>query len=476
MITTKLEVATLDGGRVRLTAEQLTGLDAQIAGEMLLPGDRRWDDAVSLWNSMVARTPALVIQPATALDVSRAVRFAAERGLLLTIRGRGHNIAGTAVADRAITLDMSRMCGVSVDPQARLATVGPGCTLGDVDRATQEHGLATVFGFFSEVGVAGLTLGGGLGYLTRRFGWAVDNLEEVEIVTADGEIRTASRTVNSDLFWAIRGGGGNLGVVTRFTFRLHPVGPTVFGGLIGWPFERADEILEAYRALTESAPPELAVWLVLMEAPPAPFVPAAWHHERLCAMAVCYSGDLARTDEALRHIRALGDPVFDLLAPQPYTQVQSYLDAVEPRGLHYYWKTEYLPELSRPLLSTMKKLFTSCPSSAVEFGILHIDGALNTRAADDGAVGNRGAHYFLVIKGMWQPGDANAGAYQQWIRDAWKLVRPFSTGATYINFQSADEDDARVRATYGANFERLVQVKAKYDPRNLFRVNRNIRG
>jgi FAD/FMN-containing dehydrogenase len=369
---------------------------------------------------------------------------------------------------------MSRMRDVAVHPAARLAAVGPGCLLKDVDRATQEHGLATPLGFVSEVGVAGLTLGGGLGYLTRRFGWTVDNLEEVEVVTADGAVRTASRNENADLFWALRGGGGNYGVVTRFTFRLHEVGPTVYGGLIAWPFERASEILRAYRTITTEAPPELAVWLILLHAPPASFVPEAWHGQKICAMAVCYSGAPDARAEALAPIRALGEPILDLLAEQPYTRVQSYLDEAEPRGMHYYWKTAYLAELSDGLLVTARDLFAECPIPGAELGFLHLAGALNERDEDDGAVGNRDARYAVGANGMWEPGEPDADRFRQWVRDAWHRLRPFSTGRTYINFQTAEEGEARVRATYGDNFGRLARIKRKYDPDNLFRVNRNI--
>jgi FAD/FMN-containing dehydrogenase len=250
-----LGVATREGRHATLTPEQLDNLALRLGGSVLGEGDEGWEDAVLIWNGMVARTPALVIQPTSADDVAAAVGFARDHGLLLSIKGGGHNIAGTSIAEGGLTLDMSRMREISVDPAARLAHVGPGSLLKDVDSATQEHGLATVLGFISEVGVAGLTLGGGLGYLTRRFGWTVDNLEEVEIVTADGEIRTAGREKNADLFWALRGGGGNFGVVTRFTFRLHDVGPNIFGGLIAWPLERADEILRAYRTITAESPP-----------------------------------------------------------------------------------------------------------------------------------------------------------------------------------------------------------------------------
>src|SRR5690606_18505928 len=317
---------------------------------LLAPQDAGFAEAARLWNGMVQRTPALVAQPESASDVATAIAFARDHGVLLGVRGGGHNIAGSAVPERGLVLDMSRMCGIVVEPDAGLAHVEPGCLLGDVDRATQQHSLATVLGFVSEVGVAGLTLGGGLGYLTRRFGWTVDNLEEVEVVTADGEARVANRSENADLFWALRGGGGNFGAVTRFTFRLRGVVPAVHGGLFARPFEHAAEIVAAYREITAAAPRELAVWLMMLRAPPAPFVPAEWHGKRVCAMAVCYSGCADQRDDALAPIRALGSPAVDLLRAQPYTGVQSYLNAMQSQGCHYYWKTGYLDRLDDALL------------------------------------------------------------------------------------------------------------------------------
>jgi FAD/FMN-containing dehydrogenase len=450
-------------------------LGARLRGALLAPGDAGFEDATRLWNGMIEKRPALVVQPTGTADVVAAVDFAREHDLELSVRGGGHNIAGTALADGGLTLDMSRLRGILVDPEARTVAVQAGCLLGEVDRETQLHGLATPLGFISEVGVAGLTLGGGLGYLTRRFGWAVDNLLEVEIVTADGQPRRASRDENAELFWAIRGAGANLGVVTSFTFRLHEVGPTVFGGLIAWPFERAAEILRAYRTLTSEAPRELAVWMNLLRAPAAPFVAPEWHGERICAMAVCHSGDLDHVDEAVAPIRALGDPVFDLLARQPYTSVQSYLDATEPKGKHYYWKTEYLAELSDDFLSTWRDLAAECPTADTQMGILHLGGALNEHDADDGAVGNRDARFACGALGMWEPDEPGADTFPQWVRNAWERFRAFSTGGNYINLQTADEDDDRIRATYGANYDRLVAVKEKYDPANLLRSNRNIR-
>jgi FAD/FMN-containing dehydrogenase len=455
--------------------EAIDALRERLRGPLLTPGGDGFEEATLLWNGMIDKTPALVVQPTGTADVVAAVDFARDHGLALAARGGGHNLGGTALADGGLTLDMSRLRGVVVDPEARTAIVQAGCLLGDVDRETQLHGLATPLGFISEVGLAGLTLGGGLGYLTRRFGWTVDNLLEVEIVTADGRVRRASRDENVDLFWAIRGAGANFGVVTSFTFRLHQVGPTVYGGLIAWPFDRADEILATYRMLTAKAPRELAAWMVLFRAPPAPFVPQEWHGERICAMAVCYSGDLDRVDAVLAPIRALGDPVFDLLAEQPYTQVQSYLDATEPKGNHYYWKTEFAAELSDEFLSVWRDVATECPIPEAQIGLLHLGGALNERDGDDGAVGNRDARYACGVIGSWEPGEPGADSFPGWVRDAWQRIRRFSTGGNYINFQTADEDEERIRATYGAHFDRLAAVKTKYDPDNVFRSNRNIR-
>jgi FAD/FMN-containing dehydrogenase len=468
-----VEISRLDGGHAHLTPGQLDDLRSRLEGLLLRQGDDGWHDAVFLWNGMVAKAPALVVQPVSARDVAATVLFARDHGLLLGVKGGGHNIAGTAIPDGGLMLDMSRLRGVTVDVKGKLARVDAGSLLQDVDRATQEHGLATVLGFISEVGVGGLTLGGGLGYLTRRFGWTVDNLEEVDIVTADGEIRTASRVENADLFWALRGGGGNFGVVTRFTYRLHDVGPIVYGGLIAWPFDRADEILAVYRKLTAEAPRELSVWLVLMRAPAAPFVPPEFHGERSCVMVVCYSGDPAGTDAALAPIRELGDPAVDLLQHWPYAMQQSFLDDSEPKGVHAYWKTEYLSELSEDLLPVLRDLAADCPIPEAQIGLLHLGGALNERDWDDGAVGNRDARYAVGLIGIWPPEEPNGDMFRQWVRSGWKKIRPFATGGNYINFQT-DDDDQTPADSYGKNYDRLQRLKTKYDPENIFRVNRNI--
>jgi hypothetical protein len=468
------EIAGLDRTPVRLTAAQLADLAARVEGAVLRPTDSGWAEAVELWNGMVTATPALVVQPATTGDVAAVVEFAAADRVLLGIKGGGHNIGGTAIAPGGLVLDMSRLRQTTVAPAARLAHVGAGCRLADVDRATQAHGLATVLGFVSEVGVAGLTLGGGFGYLTRRFGWAVDNLAEVEIVTADGRVRIASRFENADLFWALRGGGGNFGVVTRFTFRLHDVGPRVYGGLIAWPFERATDVLEAYRELTARAPRELAVWLMLLRAPAAPFVPEAWHGRRICAMSLCYSGDPQDAARLLAPLGALGDPVVDLLRPRPYVEMQSYLDATEPKGHHYYWRTEYLTDLDDGLLATARDTFAGFANPAAQVGILHLGGALNERDPADGAVGNRDIRYVCGVLGMWDPHEPEAASFRQSVDETWDRLRPFGTGSNYVNFQMKGDGPERTAEAYGANYARLRHVKAQYDPGNLFRMNRNI--
>jgi hypothetical protein len=459
---------------VALPWPDLVALDQTLQGNVLTPGDTGWENAVRMWNGLVDKQPRCVVQPAGVSDVAAAVTFARDHDLLLGVKGGGHNIGGSAVPDGGLMIDLSRLRAVEVDPRRQLARVGGGCLLHDVDRAAQEHGLASTLGFVSEVGVGGLTLGGGFGYLARRFGWAVDNLEEVEIVTADGQVRTADRRRHSDLFWAVRGGGGNLGVVTRFTFRLHPVGPTVFGGLIAWPFEHAGDVMSGYRRMTETAPRELTAFLVLMNAPPAPFVPPEWHNRPVVAMTVCYTGDLTRTEEALAPIRSLGEPVVDLLHAWPYVEQQSYLDATEPKGNHYYWRTEFASSLDEDLLTACRSAFETCPVPLGQVIIAHVGGALNELAWDDGVVGNRDVRYVYGAAAAWEPGEPQADAYVAWTRDVGTRLRAFSTGASYVNFQTGEDDLARLRATYGPNWERLVEIKRTYDPGNLFRSNRNV--
>ncbi|MDQ3690937.1 MAG: FAD-binding oxidoreductase [Chloroflexota bacterium] len=463
-------------GDVRDVApEILETFSADLSGSLLYPGDEGYAEATLLWNGMIKKRPAAVVRAGDTEDVVRTINFVRENDLQVSVRGGGHNIAGLALSDGGITLDMSLMKGVEIDADARLARVGAGCTLGDVDRATQEHGLATTLGFVSETGVAGLTLGGGFGYLTRRFGWTVDDLEEVEIVTADGSVLRASRTVNEDLFWALRGGGGNFGVVTEFVYRLHEVGPEITAGLIAWPASEADGVLALYRRITESAPPELTLVVLMRNAPPAPWLPEAAHGTPIIVMVACHTGSLEQAEIDLAPIKSHGEPLADLIQVKGYAAQQSMLDANQPKGMHYYWKSEFVSGLSDGLLEIYKAQFVDLEAPANQIVLFQLGGALSTHAEDDGAMGNREAAFACVIQAMWPETSPAGDANRDWVRNAWQALRVYSTGGNYVNFQTEDEADSRTVESYRNNYERLAAIKATYDPSNLFRVNRNIR-
>jgi FAD/FMN-containing dehydrogenase len=470
-----LRITGLEGDTRDVPRETLDTFAGGLDGSLLYANDEGFAEAVELWNGMIKKRPVVVVRPGTTRDVVRTVNFVRDNQLQLSIKGGGHNIAGLALSDGGMTLDMSGMKDVAVDVDARLARVGPGCTLGDVDRATQEHGLAAALGFVSLTGVAGLTLGGGFGYLSRRFGWTVDDLEEVEIVTADGTVRRCSRTANPDLFWALRGGGGNFGVVTEFVYRLHAIGPEVMAGLIAWPASQADSVLDLYRKVAESAPRELTMAVLMRNAPPAPWVPEAAHGTPIIALVVCHSGNLEQAKTDLAPIKSHGEPLADLIQVKGYVAQQSMLDATQPKGMHYYWKSEFLPGLSDGVLDTYKAQFVDNKAPANQIVLFHLAGALNDHAEDDGAMGNREAAFACVIQAMWREDDSRGDANRAWVRSAWDALKPYSTGGNYVNFQTEDEADERTVESYRNNYQRLETIKATYDPSNLFRVNRNIR-
>lgn len=454
--------------------DALGGLDSRIEGRVLLPGEDGFAEATLIWNRMIDKTPAAVIQPKSASDVVVVVDFARENGLELSIKGGGHNIAGLALSNGGLTLDFGLMRETHVDVSRRTVTVQPGCNLGDVDRATQAHGLATTLGFVSETGVAGLTLGGGFGYLTRQHGWTVDDLLEVEMVTADGEVIRASRSRNEDLFWALRGGGGNFGVVTEFVFKLHQVGPEITGGLIAWSAEEAEAVTDLFHRMTLKAPRELTLAMLMRNAPPAPWLDESHHGKPMIAFVVCHTGDLVQAELDLAEIRAFGEPWADLIQVKEYAAQQSMLDATQPKGMNYYWKSEFLPELSDELLADYRAQFEGLEAPANQIVLFHLEGALSEFAEDDGSVGNRDAAYACVLQSMWAEG-GSAEMNQSWVRSAWAAMRKYSTGGNYINFQTSDEPDERTSESYRGNLERLAFIKASYDPENLFRVNRNIK-
>ncbi|MGH2428650.1 MAG: FAD-binding oxidoreductase [Candidatus Limnocylindria bacterium] len=472
---TAVQLTGLTGSARSLDSERLERFAADLDGVLARPGDDAYAEATSIWNAMSARRPAAVVRAGSTEDVVRTVHFARDNEVELSIRGGGHNIAGLSLSDGGCTLDMSQLRSVQVDPEAKLARVAAGCTLGDVDRATQEHGLVATLGFVSATGVAGLTLGGGFGYLTRRFGWTVDDLEEVEIVTADGTVHRASRTENDDLFWALCGGGGNFGVVTEFVFRLHEVGPQVTGGLIAWPASRAKEALDTFRQITESAPRELTLVAIRRNAPPAPWVPPELQGTPIVIVVACHSGTSDEAETDLAPLRALGNPIADLIMVKDYAVQQTLLDATMPKGNHYYWKSEFLGALSDGLIETYHAQLVDLKAPANQIVLFQLSGALNEHPEDDGAMGNRDAAFACVIQSMWTPDSPAAEANKLWVRNAWSALKRFSTGGNYVNFQTDDEPEDRTAESYRGNLGRLREVKAKYDPTNLFRVNRNIR-
>jgi len=467
-------MTSLDGGRVAVTAHALESLSARLTGPTLRPGDNGFDEAIEIWNGMVSTRPALVVRPLSTADVREAVGFARANGILLSVKGGGHHIAGTALADGGVTLDMSGLRTVEVDPERRVAHVGAGCLLGDVDRGTQEYGLATVLGSDAETGLAGLTLGGGFGYLSRRFGWTVDNLEEVEIVTADGRVRRAANDEHDDLFWALRGGGGNFGVVTRFSFRLHEVGPQISGGLILWDAEQADDIAALYRDVCESAPRELTLVLAMRFAPAAPFIPEPWHGKPVVGLLACHTGNVTQAAKDLADIRAFGNPIVDLISEKPYVEQQLRLVVPQPKGMHYYWKSEFLAQLPDELLETFRRQAAGITSPSSMAILFQLGGAIADRSSSATSFANRDADHIFFAAGCWAPEAAEPSRHRAWARSAWEAIRPYSTGGNYINVQTADEDDTRTREAYGDSVARLAEVKSTYDPDNLFRVNRNI--
>lgn len=468
-----MKAKTIEGDETDLPQAALDGLKARLKGPILLLGDAGFEEARTVWNAMIDRTPALVVRCLGNADVIAGVRFAREHGLLLCIKGGGHNIAGLATADGALMLDLSLMRGVWVDPERKIAHAQGGCLLGDLDRETQVHGLATVLGFVSMTGIAGLTLGGGFGYLTRRWGWTTDNVIAMDVVTAEGNLVRATAAENPGLFWALRGGGGNFGVVTGFHYALHPVGPEIVGGAVAWPASEAPRVLELYREMAEAAPPELTLVALMRPAPPAPWLPKEMHGQPIVAIFACHSGSIEEGEKAVAAIKTFGTPVGDVLVRRPYAQLQSLLDGTQPKGRRYYWKSEYLPEVKAELCEGFIAHAKKIPSPHSSMILFQIGGALNGLPEDHSPVANRDARYVLNIGGAWDQA-ADDEANIAWARNAWNDLKTFSTGGTYINFLTQDEGPERIEAAIGKSLDRLAEVKAKWDPENVFRTNRNI--
>ena len=448
-------------------------LRARLRGPLLTAADPGYEDSRTVWNAMFDRRPALVARCLGVADVATCLSFAREHGWPFSIKGGGHNVAGLATCDGGLMLDMSLMRGVWVDPKERIARAQAGCLLGDVDRETQVHGLAATLGFVSNTGIAGLTLGGGFGYLTRRSGWTSDTLLSVDVVTADGRALRASETENSDLFWGLRGGGGNFGVATSFEYRLDPVGPEIMAGAIAWRASDASRVLELWRRLVSEAPAELCCPVVLRLAPPAPWLAREIHGKPIVVVLFCHTGRIEEGEKLAAPLKALGSTVGDVLQRRSYISQQSLLDATQPKGRRYYWKSEFLPRFEQPLVEKAVEYAgrTASPHSGII--LFPIDGALGGLPDNHSAVGNRDAGGVLNITAAWEKADDDKMNIE-WARSAWQDARRFSTGGTYINFLSEDEGSERTQAAYRSNYQRLVEIKTRWDPGNLFRINKNI--
>jgi FAD/FMN-containing dehydrogenase len=453
-------------------AKKVGELKDGFGGEVVLPGDGAYESARKIWNAMIDKRPALVARCSTTSDIVRSVNFARDNKFVLAVRGGGHNIAGSAICDDGIVVDLSQMKTANVRPDARRVTIEGGATLADLDAATQAYGLAVPLGINSTTGVAGLTLGGGFGWLSRKYGMTVDNLESAEVVTATGEVVRASATQQPDLFWALRGGGGNFGVVTHFEFRLHPVGPDLLSGLIVYPFSEAKSVLQRYRDFIAKAPDELSVWVVLRKAPPLPFLPPEVHGKEIIALAILYAEDPKRGQALIEPLRTFGTVLGEHVGVQPYTAWQQAFDPLLAPGARNYWKSHNFSTIKDGLIDVVMEYVAKLPSPQCEIFFGAIGGATTRPAPDSAAYAHRDAQFVMNVHGRWEDA-ADDKRCIAWARDYFKASAPFASGGVYVNFLTADEGD-RVRSAYGQNYDRLARIKREYDPDNLFHTNQNI--
>ena len=448
-------------------------LKGSVKGNILVPDQPDYEKARQIWNAMIDRRPAVIVQCAEADDVPPAILFARKNRLEISIRGGGHNIAGSALCDNGVTIDFSKMKNVRVDAGKRRAYVQPGATLANLDEATQAHGLATSVGINSTTGIAGLTLGGGFGWLTRKYGMTVDNLVSIDMITAEGKKIRASENDNADLFWAIRGGGGNFGVVTQFEFQLFPLGPEIVAGLIVFPFNQAKQVLTSYRQFVASAPEDLNVWVVLRKAPPLPFLPENVHGKEVVLLPIFYSGAVAEAEKLIAPLRTFGDAHGEHIGAQPYVQWQKAFDPLLTPGARNYWKSHNYTELADGALNAIIEFAGKLPSPYCEIFIAQIAGAPNRVAPNAMAYGHRDAKFVLNVHGRWEEAKDDQKCIS-WAREFFKASAPYASAGAYVNFMTAEESE-RVAGAYGSNYERLVEIKRRYDPENVFHCNQNIK-
>lgn len=463
---------TMETQPVTMSSEARDAFTASLRGAVLRPDDVGYEAARQVYNGMIDKHPALIAQCADIADVITAVNFAREQKLTVAVRGGGHNGAGLGTCDGGLVIDLAAMRGVRVDPVARTVRAEGGCQLGDVDHATHAFGLATPFGIMSTTGVAGLTLGGGLGHLTRACGLSIDNLLEADVVLADGRLVTASEHEHSDLLWALRGGGGNFGVVTSLLFRLHPVS-TIYGGPMIWPIERSAEIMRWYRDFIKDAPDTVNGFFAFLSVPPGAPFPEEWHGKTACAIVWCCTAPQADAEQVLEPIRKRFPAAIDFVGPLPYPALQSMFDPLYPPGLQWYWRADFVNELSDEAIEKHIEFGSRLPSPSSTMHLYPINGAAGRVGKNDTAWSYRDSTWGSVIAGI-DADPANAAKLREWTVAYWEALHPYSAGGAYVNMMM-EEGQERVRAAYRDNYERLAAIKAIYDPANLFHVNQNIR-
>jgi FAD/FMN-containing dehydrogenase len=442
-------------------------LASKFTGQLLQPTDADYEEARKVHNGLVNKRPLLIARCRGVADVVDAVNLARNLSLEVAVRGGGHNVAGRATVDGGIMIDLLPMKGIHVDPSTRTARAEGGVTWADLNRETQLHGLAVTGGVVSTTGIAGLTLGGGLGWLMGKYGLALDNLRSVELVTAEGQVVRTSKDEQADLFWAVRGGGGNFGVATSFEYRLQPVGPTITGGLVAHPFDRARQVLRFFRDFTASLPDEFTVFAGLIHAPDG-------SGTKLAAMVTCHCGSLAAGETAVRPLKQFGSPVMDAVGPMPYCQLNGMLDAAYPKGALNYWKSSFLAQLTDDAIDRMIECFARCPTPMGQLLLEHFHGAATRIGVGDTAFPHRADGYNLLVLSEWME-PANTDRCIAWARETYAAMDPFVASGRYVNYLGDDETGDPIAAAYGQNYRRLREIKAKYDPRNFFHVNQNIR-
>jgi len=455
-----------------MTPESLGLFRANLRGELIQPADAAYEAARKVYNGMIDKHPTLITRCVDVADVVYAVNFARENSLLVAIRGGGHNGGGLGTCDGGLVIDLSRMKGVHVDPAARQVRVEGGCVWGDVDHATHAFGMAVPCGFVSTTGVAGLTLGGGIGYLTRAYGLTIDNLLAADVVLADGRLVRASNEENPDLFWALRGGGGNFGVVTSFLFRLQPV-KIVHAGPTFWPLAQAADVMRAYRQFILDAPEDVNGFFAFLVIPPVPMFPEHLHNKTVCGIVWCCTAPPEKAEAALKPMRTFAKPVFDHVGPMPFTTLQSLFDGLYPAGLQWYWRADFVRDLSDPAIALHVEHGSQLPTMFSTMHLYPINGAAHRVGKNDTAYSYRDASFAEVIVGV-DPDPANKDKITNWCTSYFDALHPYSAGGAYVNFMM-EEGQERIRAAFRDNYDRLAAIKKKYDPANFFRVNQNIR-